>query len=593
MDTLEQQGTLDALRKTITQLPHLTPMEIFRDKVQQIREADSPDSSMGLRILTWVFYLGQSSIPLKRLQYALALSRDTTEVPNEESLLDADDIARYTKDFVVVDRRSGTVSGFHRTAYTYFNDVRWYDFPDAADVIISRCAKHLSFFATHFRGRYLDFLEHPFTKFAITEIRHQIELVERDSIFQGDKAVIVLEKQPALQNISSVFYQSGAATSSRTTLDKIKQVGLSPKLYTQLVNLTQDVFARDFYTRYCPDTRELYGADRSYPVGHDQSYTSLHFAALLGSQILTEILLSDPSLINKVNAYGDTALTIAMKLGCKRVVHVLLKAQASFDLQQPSGWEVLLYTVAQDHHEVAKQALEKAEVAARKKSRRSKKASGVLLLKCVYDNRWNDFADTYKHCKKHPQLKELLNTALLLAVDQQHGNMINKLLGQEEVNININSSDMSGNTALHRAARRNNKHIVQTLISHKADVNVRNAAGQTPWHTICYMRTHEDVCQLLIETGADPNTRDWEGVSSLYNAAAGGHVDSMKLMLEAGTDPGIRTVYGWSPLVSIRNTERSEKTRLTSNSIGLRVTVTTMRPSCSLNGIDPTTGGWT
>merc|ERR1711865_399484 len=48
----------------------------------------------------------------------------------------------------------------------------------------------------------------------------------------------------------------------------------------------------------------------------------------------------------------------------------------------------------------------------------------------------------------------------------------------------------------------------------------------------------EDV-QLLLKAGADPNTADKKGCTSLYHAADRGNAEAIPLLLKAGADPNI------------------------------------------------------
>lgn len=59
---------------------------------------------------------------------------------------------------------------------------------------------------------------------------------------------------------------------------------------------------------------------------------------------------------------------------------------------------------------------------------------------------------------------------------------------------------------------------------------------------------NDPVLQALRQAGADPNTRGKDGVSRLYGAAAGGHVEEVRFLLESRVDPSILTDYGWAPL---------------------------------------------
>ena len=56
------------------------------------------------------------------------------------------------------------------------------------------------------------------------------------------------------------------------------------------------------------------------------------------------------------------------------------------------------------------------------------------------------------------------------------------------------------------------------------------------------------VSDALIRAGASPDTVDHSGVSVLYPAAAGGHVDVVRYLLDLGVNPSRQTNYGWAPL---------------------------------------------
>lgn len=555
VEILIAQSSLGALLQTIKNLPHITPYKVYRERVKSIREMNTEDSNIGLQILMWVFFSGQPAIELRTLQYALALSRDASAPPSELDLIDPIEIVRLTQKFVNVDKAAGTVFGWHQTVYTYFNEVRWLDFPSASDIIISRSVRHLCFYSTEFFTSEAEFLDHAFTRFAMAQIQQQIKTVEKHSTFLSNQrqAVVRLKKQPALRNMSSTIYQRDEVPSSTATLETLEQICLSRKLYKQCLDMVHNKAVLKFYFRQSPEALKLYGEGQCYQSLMQIVDSPLHFAALLGSQFLMETLVRDVKMINCKNSHGDTALTVAMKLGHNEVVKTLLQNRASFDLRTPSGWEVLLYTMSQDHHDIAKDTLEEAAKQAAKQAvrmtiRPSVREKGVLLLKTVYDGNTSELPSALEKCKKHPDLTRLLGTALLIAADQQHHDMVDLLL---ESGAMVDATDQAGNTALHHAARRNHTQLVSLLVSKGASVDLKNRVGHTPWQTIGHLQSHHAVSRLLIDSNADTNTRDWEGVSTLYVAAAGGHIQDMRVLLEAGTDPDIRTAYGWQPLVSI------------------------------------------
>lgn len=56
------------------------------------------------------------------------------------------------------------------------------------------------------------------------------------------------------------------------------------------------------------------------------------------------------------------------------------------------------------------------------------------------------------------------------------------------------------------------------------------------------------VLSLLRKAGANPNTREVDGVSRIYCAAAGGDLEDVRWLLTNDVNPSLSTNFYWAPL---------------------------------------------
>ncbi len=73
--------------------------------------------------------------------------------------------------------------------------------------------------------------------------------------------------------------------------------------------------------------------------------------------------------------------------------------------------------------------------------------------------------------------------------------------------------------------------------------NGRFARDARPLHSAAAAR-HVDVCAILLEAGADPNSRQHGGFTPLLEAAQHGDAELASLLLRHGADPGMRLANG-------------------------------------------------
>ncbi|PGH05438.1 hypothetical protein GX51_02962 [Blastomyces parvus] len=107
-----------------------------------------------------------------------------------------------------------------------------------------------------------------------------------------------------------------------------------------------------------------------------------------------------------------------------------------------------------------------------------------------------------------------------------------------EKQIEIDTQDSYGATALHVAAKHGHRDVVQYLLRNGAAINAQNQSGETAllWAA---RNGHKEIAELLLMGGADV-VADKDGWTALNWAVVEGHIDLVKLLLKFGIDLRVR-----------------------------------------------------
>ena len=115
------------------------------------------------------------------------------------------------------------------------------------------------------------------------------------------------------------------------------------------------------------------------------------------------------------------------------------------------------------------------------------------------------------------------------------------------------NSAIIGHTALIAAAYYANVEIVDVLLKRGANVNAQEYAirdttvenpRKLPWDTPLLAAGGIRTAEMLLDRGADPNARKWDGTSALMKAASLSERQWSMMLLEYGAVPKLRNIDG-------------------------------------------------
>jgi len=86
-----------------------------------------------------------------------------------------------------------------------------------------------------------------------------------------------------------------------------------------------------------------------------------------------------------------------------------------------------------------------------------------------------------------------------------------------DAKANVNLKNKAGDTPLTSAAMQGETESIKLLLAAGADVKSTDATGNTALNYACFASCRADALQALIDAGADPNSKDNAGLSCLFN----------------------------------------------------------------------------
>jgi len=185
--------------------------------------------------------------------------------------------------------------------------------------------------------------------------------------------------------------------------------------------------------------------------------------------------------------------------------------------------------------------------------------TGIFVDACKY----GDIAQVHMMLKKQPELAYLKDkkgiSAFFYAVANGHADIVHTLLRvtrqpddvEAQVHMMLKKEpelaylkDKKGISAFFYAVANGHADIVHTLlrVTRQPD-DVESEKGFTPL-LIAATNGHDAIVRILLEHGANPNLRNFDGVTALHNAVFEKQIEVVRLLLKHGADPTIQGRLG-------------------------------------------------
>ena len=282
-------------------------------------------------------------------------------------------------------------------------------------------------------------------------------------------------------------------------------------------------------------------------------YSLLHIAAQEGNVDIVAFLTERHANVLKTTSCNNTAMQLAATNGHLEVVKALMKAGGVLDGAS------LHHAAAAGHKSVVDYLL----------------SEGVKDV-CIDSS--HQIKDPNKSRNRNNNRIQMLDvshldmreTALHAAVKMGYSSVIESLLRQHENAVNCINAE--GRRPLHEAVHFNNYHALQVMLEVGINTSVRcNASVPNPWVLsgrkpsvllknfypcgftalhIAAMRGYHSVAELLITHKAEVNVRDCNGSTPLHIAACHGMVTLVNLLVRSGANVDERTFNFSTPLHS-------------------------------------------
>ena len=282
----------------------------------------------------------------------------------------------------------------------------------------------------------------------------------------------------------------------------------------------------------------------------------IYSAAYLGDHArVSELLESHPDLLNAEDPAEDFfAITPLHHAVCgehNHVVELLLKKGAA--VRHHSMW-LLTFAVRRNRVDLVKRLLEHGADASQSILLGSLDGEDRAIADLLIDHGFD--VDN-----------SLMWGALIVRASRgdSGGDQSHRIRALLKYGADLGARNADGNTALHFAAKGRLTSVVAVLLDHRAEVNAKNNAGETPLATIARTRAKRnsaEIPDMLLAHGASVNTTDSNGETPLFAAVKYKHKELVKWLMKNGAAVDMKNRQELTPLDIVRRGRRKESAEI-------------------------------